>query len=120
MDMLVAMRCVLGVRVVVIMRMVVMVSGLECGREEKLGMNVSVCPALVIVVKRSDLRLAEKAQEPGKDRESDATELSLVPVRQQSDAFLCLRCSLLYERRGGVWMLADSMYVLFVLPEDRS
>ena len=37
-------------------------------------------------------RLGEKAKEPGKDRESDATELSLVPMRQQSDAFtvVCL------------------------------
>ena len=108
MDALMAMRGALGVRVVVMVRMMVKGFVLDDWEKEKLGMNVGVRTVLMVVIKSDDLRLGEKAQEPGKDRESDATELSLVPLRQQSDAFLCLRCFILYKRSGvsGCWQIA--------------
>ena len=57
MDVLMAMRRALGVRVVV------MVKGLVLDREEKekLGMNVGVRTALMVVIDGGDLRSGEKA-----------------------------------------------------------
>lgn len=70
MDMVMFVRRVLGVREVVMVRMVMMMRMLVLDRwgKEKLGMNVDVCPALVVVVKRGDLWLSKKAQKRDKDR----------------------------------------------------
>src|SRR5689334_4380703 len=60
MDVVMAMPDALDVRVVMMVKELV----LDQWGKEKVGMNVGVRTALMVMVKRDDLRLGEKAQEP--------------------------------------------------------
>src|SRR5262245_54246517 len=70
MSVLMAMQRVLTVRVVLIVCMVVVMKRFVLDRWgiEKRGVNVDVCPARVVMVERSDLRLAQKTKERGQNR----------------------------------------------------
>ena len=70
MSVLMAMQRVLTVRVVLIVCMVVVMKRFVLDRWgiEKRGVNVDVCPAWVVMVERSDLRLAQKTKERGQNR----------------------------------------------------
>jgi hypothetical protein len=70
MSMLMAMQRALTVRVVLMVCMVVVMKRFVLDRwgMEKLGVNVDVCPAWVVVVERSDLRLAQKTKERCQNR----------------------------------------------------
>jgi len=74
-----------GGRVVVMVRMLVVMKMFVLGRwgKEKPGVNVGVRPARVIVVERSDLRLAKKSEERSQNREREAAKVGLREVDRQ-------------------------------------